>query len=53
MTVEQLLDQITRRLENPTVDEVWRHVIAYVAVSGAKIDITRESVEEYLRGKND
>lgn len=51
MTVKQLLDQITMRLDNPTVDEVLRHVIAYVAVSGAKVDITREGVEKYLRGK--
>ena len=48
MTVSRLIDNIIARKLLFTVDDVWREVIAYVAVSGNKVDIKKQDIKNYL-----
>lgn len=48
MTVSRLIDNIIAKKLLFTVDDVWREVIAYVAVSGNKVDIKKQDIKNYL-----
>lgn len=48
MTVSRLIDNIIAKKLLFTVDDVWREVIAYVVVSGSKVDIKKQDIKNYL-----
>lgn len=52
MKVRHLIINIADSLDNPTVDDVWRHLIAYLSVAGQKVDVTKKDIKEVLNGRD-
>jgi hypothetical protein len=48
MKVRHLIQNIIDSMENPTLEDVWRHLVAWYLVAGQEINITKKDVQEVL-----
>jgi hypothetical protein len=53
MELMKLVENVMRKRVSFTVDDVWREVIAYVAVAGKKVNITKDEIMRYLDSRKD
>jgi hypothetical protein len=52
MKVRHLIQNIIDSMENPTLEDVWRHLIVWYSVAGQEINITKKDVQEVLDDSN-
>jgi hypothetical protein len=52
MKVRHLIQNIIDSMENPTLEDVWRHLVAWYLVAGQEINITKKDVQEVLDGRD-
>lgn len=52
MKVRHLIQNIIDSMENPTLEDVWRHLIVWYSVAGQEINITKRDVQEVLDGRD-
>ena len=46
MKVRHLIQNIIDSMENPTLDDVWQHLVAWHTVAGQEVKVTKEDVQE-------
>lgn len=52
MKVRHLIQNIIDSMENPTLEDVWRHLVAWHAVAGKELNINKDKVQEVLDGRD-
>jgi hypothetical protein len=52
MKVRHLIQNIIDSMENPTLDDVWRHLIVWYSIAGQEVKVTKKDVQEVLDGRN-
>jgi hypothetical protein len=52
MKVRHLIQNIIDSMENPTLEDVWRHLIVWHTVAGQEVKVTKEDVQEVLDGRD-